>query len=409
MTAAAGRSSLRRPLVLGIAVALGAGAVFTVAAFAEQRSLSIGSDGPHFEAVARHPFGDGSAIQVPAINGTAYRYGRILYPLLSWLMVGGQTQGIRLALGIVFSLSLGAAVALAAWLLQHRGRNPVGALVILATPFVLLWIRDPVFVADPTALALVFAVFVAFSCRRDGYGRGLAALAFLARETTVLAFLPLIWRDMRRGSTRARLGWAAAVLPYVAWMIWVRVRMDTWAFTDPAPSRRDALGLPVVSVVDAVGRTSDGRLALSVGIGVATVVLAIVGWRVRSWFPLAAGAALSAAIVPFLGSNVWPYPFELSRVLFVAQVLAALTWLGGDRRAVCSGGRGHVARFVLVVREDDLAAPPPLLDHDLPLVPEHQARLAAAPREDGHETGPASRGGNRPASTAASSCGCGSR
>ena len=152
-------------------------------------------------------------------------------------------------------------------------------------------------------------------------------------ETTVLAFLPLIWRDVRDGPTRRRVGWAAAVVPYVAWMVCLRVRMDTWPFTDPAPSRRDALGLPVVSVVDAVGRSSDGRLALSVGIGVATLVLAIVGWRVRSWFPVAAGAALSAAIVPFLGSNVWPFPFELSRVLFTAQVLAAL-----DLARVATGG-----------------------------------------------------------------------
>lgn len=337
MTAVAGRSSLRRPLLLGIAVALGAGAVLTLAAVAEQRSLAIGSESPHFEAVARHPFGDGSAIRAPSINGTAYRYGRILYPILSWLTAGGQSRFIRLGLGIVFSVSLGMAVVLAAWLLEQRGRNPFGALVVLATPFVLLWIRDPVFVADPTALALVLAVYVAFACRRDGYGRGLAALALLARETTVLALLPLVWRDVRLGSTRSRLGWAAAAVPYLAWMVWLRARMGTWAFTDPAPSRRDALGLPVVNVVDAVGRASDGRLALTVGIAIGTFVLAFVGWRVRSWFPVAAGAAFSAAVVPFLGPNALPYPFEASRVLFTAQVLGALTWLGGDDRSRAQG------------------------------------------------------------------------
>lgn len=337
VTAVAGRSSLRRPLLLGIAVALGAGAVFTLAALAEQRSLAIGSDGPHFEAVAGDLFGDGSAIRAPSINGTAYRYGRVLYPLLSWLTVGGQSHFIRLGLGIVFSVSLGAAVVLAAWLLEQRGRNPYGALIVLATPFVLLWLRDPVYVADPTALALVLAVYVAFACRRDGYGRGLAALAFLARETTVLALLPVIWRDVRHGSTRSRVGWVAAAGPYLAWSVWLRARMGTWPFTDPAPSRRDALGAPVVSIVDAVGRSSDGRLALSVGIGIATFVLAFVGWRVRSWFPIAAGAALSAVIVPFLGSNAWPFPFEVSRVLFTAQVLAALTWLGGEDRNRAQG------------------------------------------------------------------------
>ncbi len=332
MTAVAGRSSLRRPLLLGALVALGTGAVFAIAVTTHQHSLDLASDSPHFEAIARHPWGDGSDIIAPSINGTAYRYGRILYPLLAWAIAGGQSQLIRLSLSIVFSVSLGVAVGLAAWLLAQRGRNPHAALAILATPFVLLWLRDPVFVADPTAMALVLAVYVAFTCRRDGIGRGLAALAFLTRETTVLAFLPVIWRDLRHGTNRGRLGWVAAAVPYLGWAVTLRIRMDSWPFTDPAPSRREALALPMTGIMDGVGRASDGQLALGVAIGVGSLALAWVGWRARSWFPVAAGAALSACVIPFLGPNVWPFPFELSRVLFVVQVLGVLTWIGGDAR-----------------------------------------------------------------------------
>ena len=278
------------------------------------------------------------------------------------------------------------------WLLERRGRNGARRAVLLATPFVLLWVRDPTLVSEPTVAALVLGVYVAFAtATRDRHGPRRARRSWLV-ETAVLASFPLVWRDVRHGSTRS-LGWAAAVAPYVAWTVRVRGHVGV---RGPSPIRRGharrrsasrSSGSSTRWGARATGgscsRSRSGRDARARVGRVAGPVVVPGRSRRRAQRVHRPGARAERLAVPV----------RALAVLFTAQVLGILTWLGGDApgaeplsaRAGTEryGRRGDVARLglVLVVGEHDLASGPPLLDQDLPLVRRTapRSRCAATP------------------------------
>ena len=60
------------------------------------------SDAQHFFGVALDPFGSGTTLSPAPGVGTAYRYGRIAYPLMAWLLAADRPRGwyIRCQLSI---------------------------------------------------------------------------------------------------------------------------------------------------------------------------------------------------------------------------------------------------------------------------------------------------------------------
>jgi hypothetical protein len=321
-------SSWRSAIALGLGVMLLTGAVIAFAYATGDHTPEVGSDSALFAGVARDPFGNGDTIIAPVVNGPAYRYGRILFPLTGWVLALGRPALVSWTLAIVFAASLGAVVALAAWLLQQRGRPPWYGLAVLAAPFVVLWLDGPAVVAEPMVAALVLGVYVLDVRERSTGARITAAAVVLARETAVLALVPLVWRAWREHGWRGLAGWAWVPLPYLLWAGWVRVRIGELPFTDPAYSRRAAISLPFGGIADVFDGSFANAEALSLLVGLATLVLALFVWRARPWPPISTGAILTAAIIPCLGINVWSYLFEASRVMYLPQVLGILALVG---------------------------------------------------------------------------------
>ncbi|HEX4778680.1 MAG TPA: hypothetical protein VFW74_18040 [Acidimicrobiia bacterium] len=337
-----GREVARRPLVsrtsllVGLAVALGAGVVLVVAALTSGRVHMLQSDGASFAAIARDPFGNASTLHGFmhgrwGIDGTAYRFGRVTLPLLAWLLALGQPSATVVTLPVVVALSWGAAVAAACELCIRRERRVALGLVVLATPYTYIWVRTPHLVSESLVLALVLFSYLSWTDDRRGLARVLAAVTVLAREVTVLAFVPLVWRDFRERGRAALRDWTIVLLPYVVWCAWLRVRVGTFPFTDPAPSRRDALTLPFVGIARMYrGHVPAGPLVALAG-ALAALVLAWYVVRERRWFPVRDGAVWMAVAVPCLGTSVWSLWAEAMRVVSVTQSLLLLALVAGVR------------------------------------------------------------------------------
>lgn len=331
MTRVVGRSSL----LVGLAAMLLAAIVLGASAASVGRRDMLRSDGKSFAEVATDPFGDGRAIvNLPAITGPSYRYGRILFPLLAWGLAGGRASLTGWTLAIVFALSVGAMVACAAELCRRRGKSPARGVAVLALPFVVgAWVNTPVVVSEPMVLALVLVTYLLVLDGHESGARWAAAAAMLTREIAVLAVLPLAWRGMRDRGWRGALDWAWVLVPYAAWSAWVRFRVGALPFLDPAPTRRNALSLPLVGTLDTMraGTNSGQRYAMIVA--AVTLAAALWAWRRRPYWPVGAGALWLALLLPFTGSETWKLWGEALRVMVPAQVLVLLCFLAGGRRA----------------------------------------------------------------------------
>lgn len=321
----------RTSILLGLAVALAAGAVLVLSAATAGRLHMLESDGASFAAIARDPFGNAATIHGFGhhIDGTAYRFGRMLVPTLAWLLAGGQAGATTVTLPIVVACGFGLSVAAAAELARRRGRPPVLGLVVLAVPYTLFWIQTPHLVSDPVVTGFVLTSYLLDVDGRRGWSRAGAALTILTREAAALAFLPLAWRDWKERRRVAVRDWSLVLAPYAAWCLWLRFRTGFFPFTDPAASRRNALGLPFAGLVRMYSGGAPSGPLLTLTVAVATVLLAFLVARDRRWFPVRDGALWLSVLVLCYGTGVWVLWGEALRVMSTAQSLLLLALVAG--------------------------------------------------------------------------------
>jgi len=192
-----------------------------------------GYDGQFVYYIAR----DGWAA-LPHLDAPAYRFSRILYPLLARLLGGGDPAWAMLAIN--YAAVVGAAAAGARWL-AARGVTPWWVLAYAASSGVVFaYSRD---CTEPLAYGLALAGSAAWLDGRRSVGFALLALAPLAREAAVLfaAGLAVAALCERRWRTAAAL--AASALPMAAWQIYLALHV-------PAPT---AGVLRLLSIVPLAG------------------------------------------------------------------------------------------------------------------------------------------------------------
>jgi hypothetical protein len=281
-------------------------------------------DAPSFLAVARNPFGTGHGFPGdPLAQGVAYRFGRVLLPMLGWVFALGNRRAVPWSLAVAFTISVGMWVALTAELVTRADRKRVRVWMIIVCPFCAVWIARPIVVAEPLAAALVLLAFLAHNDGRDRETRWAAALALLARETVGIAFLPLIWRAWKTDGIRGLMRWALVGVPYIAWSIWVRFRVGNFPLLDPASNRRAAFAPPFVGWVQTLQRPFNHAQEYGLLLGALTIAAAIgVLLRTPRERRLFAWAALaSSALIACYGWSVWEYPTEAVRVMLPTHAL----------------------------------------------------------------------------------------
>jgi len=185
-------------------------------AAAEGPVHSAGYDGEFFYFIALDPTG-----AAPYLGAPAYRYGRIVYPLVARAAALGRPDWIRGSLVVVNALAIAAAAFFFGLIFIRWDLSAWWALLVATYPglMAVAFTRDT---SEPLAYAIALAgMWVLVRAKSVEVGTAAAAgaifaAAALARETTLL--FPLAAAIAYRQRRRAALTLAAvSLLPYAAW------------------------------------------------------------------------------------------------------------------------------------------------------------------------------------------------
>jgi hypothetical protein len=158
-----------------------------------------------------------------------YRYMRIGYPVLTWLVSAGQQSLVPVMLVAVNIAAIGAMGYLGAIFARQGGRHALAGLLIPAYSGLLTSLsRDT---AEPVAAACLLAGLLAIRGRRPVLAAALLAFGALTRETVMVAVAAIaVLRviGMLRGRVtgarpgREDLAWVVPTVAFAAWQVVVK-------------------------------------------------------------------------------------------------------------------------------------------------------------------------------------------
>jgi hypothetical protein len=312
---------------------------------------STGYDGQLFFYLAQDPLLTGKVatrdqIDSPHLPTVAYRYQRILLPVLGWLTSWGDPSVLEWTMPLINLLAVLGAGFLLARFLAARGRSPWLSLVYMLSLGVAVGVVFDL--ADPLAASLFVAGVIWWLEGRTAAPVIALAACLLARETYVIPVAAIVVLELLR-SRRQGLLWAVPLLVFGAWQLYLRL-----AFT--APVTPSAIDRP--SVVPLLGAARKVRevleddwlgpanwellfVALLLLIPLFFLVKSLgairLGWRDRALptrdqlLPLVALA--SVLTVPFLNLALWGYIPSYARYSAPAAGMLVLVYAVSRDRA----------------------------------------------------------------------------
>jgi len=183
---------------------------------------SLGYDGQFAYQIARDPLEGRRYLDVPA-----YRYQRILYPMLAWALSLGNVSLLPWVLILINLAALSSGTALTEAILVENDASRWYALIYGLYIGLLMPVRLDL--TEPLAYLLVQAGVLAFSRGRAWPSAAWFMLAALTRETTLLFALAygLHLLSIRRWGVALRWG-SVVIIPFLAWQIVLRVWLGSW-------------------------------------------------------------------------------------------------------------------------------------------------------------------------------------
>jgi hypothetical protein len=284
-----------------------------------------GYDGQFFYRLAVDPF-NLSHTAYGITMDQAYRFMRIGYPLITWLVSFGQQALVPYMLVAVNIAALGALGYLGAVIARQGGRHAAWGLLLPGYfGLVTSLSRDT---AEPVAAAFLVAGLLALRARRPVLASLLLAFAALTRETAMVAVAAiaivrlagLLRRRSRPG--REDVAWLLPAVVFVAWQAVVYV------FSGAVPLFADTgrnAGTPLIAPFVAIGHNL-GRVDL-IGYNAADVWLA----------ELAILLIFAIAALRSMRTSLAPAHERLALVLFLVEICVVTpdTWnsLSADLRS----------------------------------------------------------------------------
>jgi hypothetical protein len=293
---------------------------------------SLGYDGQFFYQIARDPATAWTLVDVPA-----YRYQRILYPLLARALALGQPGWIPWTLLLINLVAIPLGTLVTEAILARQGSSRWYALVYGLFIGMLVCLRLDL--AEPLAFLLVQLGVWSFLKQRPWQSAAWFGLAALTRETTLLFaagfFLALLFQKQL---LRAVAWGACAILPFALWHGVERLWLGSWgigsggalatpfeivpfrgwwglALTNfPAFLLLSALVFPMAVLPTALSLVASGRALMR-----------------RAATPAVLALLINAAAFAFLPTSNLYEPLGLSRTT-LALVVAVLNF-GADRRS----------------------------------------------------------------------------
>lgn len=168
-----------------------------------------GYDGQFAYWIARDPRPTAAA---PHLDVPAYRYQRILYPLLAWALAAGQAVLVPWVLVLLNAAAqLAGTWVVERWLVEHHISRWYALTYGLWAGLVLAVRLD---LTEPLAYALAAAALLALHRGRVGWAAVALGLALLTKETVLAVWLALVvWAAVNR-RRRALAAWALAGVPF---------------------------------------------------------------------------------------------------------------------------------------------------------------------------------------------------
>jgi hypothetical protein len=186
-----------------------------------------GYDGQIFFYLAQDPLLTGKVAssdeqKSPHIGDVAYRYQRILLPVLGWLTSWGHPRVLEWTMPLINLIAvLGAGFLLARWL-ASRGRSPWLSLVFMTSFGVVVGVVNDL--ADPLAVSLFVAGVVWWLDRRVALAIAALTACLLARELYLIPVAAIVLLELVRERRRA-LPWLIPLAVFAAWQLYLRLAL----------------------------------------------------------------------------------------------------------------------------------------------------------------------------------------
>jgi hypothetical protein len=333
----------RDDVIFGAMAAAAVAAIMITVASSRGYEALLQSDAQHFYRVALDPFGDGHIFATASEwTGTAYRYGRILFPLAAWVLAVGQRRLVPTTLPLVYIGAVLLFATLACTRCARAGRAPIVGLAALLVPSAFLTV--PLLVPEFLIAGLVLLTYHFAETNRIRQARVAAALLLLTRETAVLALTtadPVACQAERVGGLF--FAGASRQFPCYSGTCGSALASECGRFLDPGHPAGRALDLPMRTFLSAVWR-ADAGTALALAAGLGWVTIAIGAMVVSSRRTALAWAAFSMALLILaFGRGQAELPGEAVRLMLPAQLLIAVAALAHRSSAACDAGAPKIS------------------------------------------------------------------
>ncbi len=264
-----------------------------------------GYDGQFFYYIARYGV-DG----VAHLDNPVYRLQRILYPAVVYLASCGVTSLVPWALIITNLAALVVSTYLLAKWLDDQSLSPWYALMVsMYVGVFLAYTRD---LTEPLALCLAASGARLWLNGKPARSVILLALAALAKETSLIFALGILSAALTCRDFRAALWTTVAVMPLLAWEIYLFVKLGALPFASgPSLERVPLMGIIPHLTLDA------GRLSAFLFAGLPAFVLLWVAsgflWRQRGHSPVAWWVFLNSLFVVLMPLDVYNHIMHAGR------------------------------------------------------------------------------------------------
>ncbi|MBE9242293.1 hypothetical protein IQ217_16505 [Synechocystis salina LEGE 00031] len=205
----------------------------------------LGYDGQQFLTIALDP-GLHNPDSIAALDHPSYRYRRILYPLLGYVLGLGNPVLIPWALVFINIVAIAVCTGLTAFYFQDQKQKTMGALAVLAIPgvWMVLFLSTADLLASIFSLGAVVcqAIFPPHQNKKWWLVPFLLALGLLTRETTLIIWLAIALTLGQKRQWRSMGVLLLSLLPLTLWLGYIHGRQL------PGGSGTGNFGWPLVGI-----------------------------------------------------------------------------------------------------------------------------------------------------------------
>jgi hypothetical protein len=304
---------------------------------------AYGYDGQFYYRLANNPFNFSHTAYGITVD-RSYRFMRIGYPVITWLVSAGQRALIPYMLVAVNVAALAALAYLGAMFARQSGRHAAWGLLLPGYFGLITSVsRDT---AEPVAAAFMLAGLLAIRARRPWLAALLLAFGALTRETVMVAVAAiaivrltgLVRRRIRPG--REDVAWIVPAAAFAAWQVVVYAVIGTFPLL--ADGGRNA-GAPLIAPVEAI---KDNLLHIDFGgyngvdiwlaelaVLLAFAIAALISWR-ASGAPVHEKVALVLFVIEIcvVTPSTWSSRTADLRSFVEVFLMAVIVLLGRPRQ-----------------------------------------------------------------------------